>query len=69
MPVRQRPQVQEVLRPVTERTFRRLTRALCARRLTDLTEQLSEVLMAAAICADEIRAILRTELDSHTAVR
>jgi hypothetical protein len=37
--------------------------------LADLTEQLSEALMAAAICADEIRAILRTELDSHTPVR
>ncbi len=39
-----------------------------AQRLADLTEQLSETLMAAAICADEIRAILPTELDSHTPV-
>jgi len=33
-------------------------------RLADLTEQLSEALMAAAICADEMRAIVHTELDS-----
>ena len=32
-------------------------------RVADLAEQLSEALMAAAICADEIRAIVQTELD------
>ena len=37
-------------------------------RLADLAEQLSEALMTAAICADEIRAVLRTELDGHTPV-
>ncbi len=35
------------------------------RRVADLAEQLSEALMTAAICADEIRAILRTELDGR----
>ena len=33
-------------------------------RLADLAEQLSEALMSAAICADEIRAIVQAELDS-----
>jgi DNA-binding response OmpR family regulator len=36
-----------------------------ARRLDALTGQLAETLMSAAICADEIRAIVRTELDSE----
>ena len=40
-----------------------------ARRLADLTEQLSEALMAAAICADDIRAILRAELDGRSPAR
>jgi len=40
-----------------------------AQRLADLTERLSEALMTAAICADDIRAILPTELDSYSAVR
>jgi DNA-binding response OmpR family regulator len=40
-----------------------------AQRLTDLTAQLSETLMTAAICAGEIRIVLRTELDGRTAVR
>ncbi len=31
-------------------------------RLADLAEQLSEALMTAAICADEIRAIVQTKL-------
>ncbi len=33
-------------------------------RLADLAEQLSEALMTAAICADEIRAIVHAEIDS-----
>ena len=33
-------------------------------RVSDLAEQLSEPLMTAAICADEIRAIVQAELDS-----
>ena len=40
-----------------------------AQRLADLTEQLSEALMTAATCADEIRAILRAELDGHNPAR
>jgi len=36
-------------------------------RLADLAEQLSEALMTAAICADEIRTIVQAELDSHAA--
>ena len=36
-----------------------------ARRLDVLTGQLAETLMSAAICADEIRAIVRTELDNE----
>jgi DNA-binding response OmpR family regulator len=40
-----------------------------AQRLVDLTEQLSEALMAAAICADDIRAILRAELDGRNPVQ
>ncbi len=39
-----------------------------AQRLADLADQLSETLMTAALCADEIRAIVQAELDSHTAV-
>jgi len=39
-----------------------------SQRLADLAEQLSEALMTAALCADEIRAIVQVELDSHTAV-
>ena len=39
-----------------------------AQRLADLAERLSEALMTAAICADEIRAIVQAELDSHTTV-
>ncbi|GAG48436.1 unnamed protein product, partial [marine sediment metagenome] len=39
-----------------------------AQRLAELAEQLSEALMTAALCADEIRAIVQAELDSHTAV-
>ena len=35
-----------------------------ARRQADLTEQLSEALVTAAICADEIRAIVHAELGS-----
>jgi DNA-binding response OmpR family regulator len=38
-------------------------------RVADLAEQLSEALMTAAICADEIRAILRTKLDGRAPVR
>ncbi len=38
-------------------------------RVADLAEQLSEALMTATICADEIRAILRTELDGRASVR
>jgi DNA-binding response OmpR family regulator len=38
-------------------------------RVADLAEQLSEALMTAAICADEIRAVLRTELDGHNPLR
>ncbi len=38
-------------------------------RVADLAEQLSEALMTAAICTDEIRAGLRTELDGHTPIR
>ena len=34
-------------------------------RLADLAEQLSHALMTAALCADEIRAIVHVELDSH----
>jgi len=34
-------------------------------RLADLAEQLSDALMTAAICADEVRAIVHAELDSH----
>ncbi len=37
-------------------------------RVADLAEQLSEALMTAALCANEIRAIVQVELDSHTAV-
>jgi DNA-binding response OmpR family regulator len=37
-------------------------------RLADLSEQLSEALMTAAICADEIRAVVQAELDSRTPV-
>lgn|GEM_PF-4632963 len=33
-------------------------------RLADLAGQLSEALMAATICADEIRATVQAELDS-----
>ena len=36
-----------------------------ARRLDVLTGQLTETLMSAAICANEIRAMLRTELDAN----
>ncbi len=39
-----------------------------AQRLADLTAQLSETLMTAAICAGEIRIVIRTELDGRTAV-
>lgn len=39
-----------------------------AQRLAELAEQLSEALMTAAICADEIRAIVQAELDSHSPV-
>jgi DNA-binding response OmpR family regulator len=38
-------------------------------RLANLSTQLAETLMTAAICTDEIRAILRTECAGHTAVR
>ncbi len=38
-------------------------------RVADLAEQLSEALMTAAICADEIRAILRAELDGRAPAR
>ncbi len=34
-------------------------------RVADLAEQLSEALMTAAICANEIRAILGAELDGR----
>ena len=40
-----------------------------AQRLVNLTEQLSEALMAAAICADDIRAILRMEFDGRNPAR
>ena len=36
-------------------------------RLAELVEQLSETLMTATICADEIRAILQAEIESHVA--
>jgi DNA-binding response OmpR family regulator len=36
-----------------------------ARRLEALAGQLAEALMSAAICVDEIRAIVRTELDNE----
>ncbi|MCK4660762.1 MAG: hypothetical protein KAV82_14675 [Phycisphaerae bacterium] len=39
-----------------------------AQRVADLAQQLTAALMTAAICADEIRAIVQVELDSHTAV-
>lgn len=38
-----------------------------AQRLDDLTSQLSEHLMSAAICADELRAIVGATFDGHTA--
>jgi len=38
-------------------------------QLADLTAQLSEILMTAAVCADEMRAILVLEIDSHTGAR
>lgn len=34
-----------------------------SQRLADLAEQLSEALITASICADEIRAIVQAELD------
>lgn len=37
-------------------------------RLADLAEQLSDALMTAALCADEARAIVQAELDSHSFV-
>jgi DNA-binding response OmpR family regulator len=37
-------------------------------RLADLAEQLSDALMTAAICADELRAIVQAELDSHSSL-
>jgi DNA-binding response OmpR family regulator len=40
-----------------------------AKRLVNLTERLSETLMAAAICADDIRAILRAGLDGRGSLR
>jgi hypothetical protein len=40
-----------------------------AQRLADLTERLSEALMTAALCADDIRSILRAELDGRNPVR
>jgi len=39
-----------------------------AQRLVNLTERLSEALMAAAICADDIRAILLMEFDGRNPV-
>ena len=38
-------------------------------RVADLDEQLSEALVTGAMCGDEIRAIVRTELDGRTLVR
>ena len=40
-----------------------------AQRLAQLTDQLAETLMTAAICADEIRAVIHAELDGHGVVR
>ncbi len=40
-----------------------------AQRLGDLPEQLSEALMTAANCADQIRAIVHSGPNSHTPVR
>ena len=37
-------------------------------RVADLAQQLTETLMTAALCADEIRAIVQVALDSHSAV-
>ena len=40
-----------------------------AKRLVNLTERLSETLMAAAICADDIRAILLMEFDGRNSAQ
>lgn len=39
-----------------------------AHRIVQTTKQLAEALMTAAICADEIRAAMETELDGHKPV-
>jgi len=39
-----------------------------AQRLLQLTHQLAEALMTAAICADEIRSVVHAELDGHGTV-